>query len=187
MRCGIGHRRSSNLALCQWSRPAATAQIWPLAWKPTYAVPPPKKEIEELNVNDLNNTEMYSKSLVSSSTFNSSNPEINNSLLSFIFLMLFSTTPAGYGSAQARGWIGAVAAPLAYTTATAMPSVTYTESHSNVGSLTHWVGPGIKPASSWILLRFVTAEPQRELLHFLLIYIKSSYVYCLSSWTIFLH
>ena len=27
VRCGIGHRRSSNLALCQWSRPAATAQI----------------------------------------------------------------------------------------------------------------------------------------------------------------
>ena len=29
---------------------------------------------------------------------------------------------------------------------------TYTTAHGNAGSLTHWVGPGIKPASSWILV-----------------------------------
>ena len=29
--------------------------------------------------------------------------------------------------------------------------------------LTHWAGPGIKPASSWMLVRFVTAEPRYEL------------------------
>ena len=28
--------------------------------------------------------------------------------------------------------------------------------------LTHWVGPGIEPASSWILVMFVTAELQQE-------------------------
>ena len=34
-------------------------------------------------------------------------------------------------------------------------SATYTTTHSNAGSLTHWAGPGIEPATSWFLLRFV--------------------------------
>ena len=29
-------------------------------------------------------------------------------------------------------------------------------SHSNAGSVTHWVRPGIKPESSWFLVRFVS-------------------------------
>ena len=33
-------------------------------------------------------------------------------------------------------------------------------SQSNVGSLTHWVMPGIEPVSSWILVGFLTTEPQ---------------------------
>ena len=40
-------------------------------------------------------------------------------------------------------------------------SATYTTVHGK--SLTHWARPGIKPASSWLLVRFVTAEPQGEL------------------------
>ena len=39
----------------------------------------------------------------------------------------------------------------------------YTKAHGNIRSLTHWMGPGIKPTSSWILVRFVTAEPQEDL------------------------
>ena len=42
-------------------------------------------------------------------------------------------------------------------------SETYTTAQSNSGSLTHWARPGIKPASSWILVRFFTIEPQWEL------------------------
>ena len=42
-------------------------------------------------------------------------------------------------------------------------SAAYTTAHSNAGSLTHWGRPGIEPASSWILVRSITAEPQREL------------------------
>ena len=42
-------------------------------------------------------------------------------------------------------------------------SATYTRAHSNAGSLTHCAKPGIIPRSSWTLVRFVTAEPQREL------------------------
>ena len=38
MSCGIGRRRSSDLALLWlWRRQAATAQIGPLAWEPPYA------------------------------------------------------------------------------------------------------------------------------------------------------
>ena len=39
--------------------------------------------------------------------------------------------------------------------------------HSVAGSLTHWVRPGIKPASSWILTGFVSATPPQELLEIL--------------------
>ena len=40
---------------------------------------------------------------------------------------------------------------------------TYTTAYSNAGSLTHWVRTGIKPVSSWMLLGFLTSEPQQEL------------------------
>ena len=42
--------------------------------------------------------------------------------------------------------------PLAYTTA-----------HGNARSLTHWARSGIKPMSSWMLVRFVSAEARWEL------------------------
>ena len=35
-------------------------------------------------------------------------------------------------------------------------SETYTTAYGNAESLTHWVGPGIEPASSWILVKFLT-------------------------------
>lgn len=41
---------------------------------------------------------------------------------------------------------------------------TYTWAHGNAGSLTHWSRPGIEPAISWFLVRFVSAAPGRELL-----------------------
>ena len=38
MSCGVGHRRGLDPALlCLWCRPAAAAQIRPLAWDPPYA------------------------------------------------------------------------------------------------------------------------------------------------------
>ena len=40
----------------------------------------------------------------------------------------------------------------------------YTTAHSNTRSLKHWARPGIKPTSSWILVGFVSAEPQWKLL-----------------------
>ena len=42
-------------------------------------------------------------------------------------------------------------------------SLIYTAAQGNAGSLTHRAGPAIEPASSWMLVRFLTAEPQQEL------------------------
>ena len=58
--------------------------------------------------------------------------------------------PAASGSSPARGRIGATAAGLHH-------------SHSNTGSLTHWVRPGIEPAPSWLLVQFISPAPQQEL------------------------
>ena len=90
------------------------------------------------------------------------------------FFGVFRATPMAYGSSQSRGRIGAAAAT--YATATAMPDptqatfVTYTTAYGNTRSLNHGVGPGIKPESSWILIGFLTAEPQWELVFFCLFY-----------------
>ena len=45
-------------------------------------------------------------------------------------------------------------------------SATYITDHGNTGSLTHWAKPRTEHASSWILVGFITAEPQRELPNF---------------------
>ena len=44
----------------------------------------------------------------------------------------------------------------------------FTRAHSHARSLTHWARPGLEPASSWILAKFISAEPQRERPNFLL-------------------
>ena len=63
------------------------------------------------------------------------------------------------------GQIGATAACL--TTATAMNdlsvSVTYTTAHSSTRFPIHLARPGIEPASSWMLVRFVFSGPPWEL------------------------
>ena len=66
------------------------------------------------------------------------------------WILFFRATASAYARSQARGPMQAVVTGLHH-------------SHSNAGSLTHGAGPGIKPTSSWILVRFVTAEPQWEL------------------------
>ena len=42
-------------------------------------------------------------------------------------------------------------------------SETYTTAQGNTWSSIHWARPGIKPALSWILVRFVSTGPQWEL------------------------
>ena len=50
-----------------------------------------------------------------------------------------------------------------YATATATQDSTYTAAHANAISLTHWARAGVKPTSSWMLVRFSSAEPWWEL------------------------
>ena len=74
-------------------------------------------------------------------------------LLLFFGLFVFSRAiPAAYGGSQAQPMPGDLSHVFDYTTA-----------HSNARSLTHWERPGINPSSSWILVRFVSAEPWWEL------------------------
>ena len=74
---------------------------------------------------------------------------------------------------------------LAYTIATAMqdPRCTCALHHSygNARSLIHSARPGIEPASSWMLVGFLTAEPQWELLYvdFLMMAILGGVRWCL--------
>ena len=79
----------------------------------------------------------------------------------FFFFGLFTAAPVAHGSSQARGQIRATAAGLHHSRIQA-ESATYTIAHNNAGSLTHWVRPGMEPASSWILVGFVTTERQWE-------------------------
>ena len=72
--------------------------------------------------------------------------------------LLFRTSSITYGNSQARGRIRGAVASLHHSHSNAgselhlrlTPTV-----HSTVRSLTHWVRPGMEPASSWILVRFV--------------------------------
>ena len=68
----------------------------------------------------------------------------------FLVFCLFRATPVAYGSSQARGPIGAIAASLSH-------------SHGNTGSLTHWARSGVELTTSWFLVRFVSTTPWREL------------------------
>ena len=87
-----------------------------------------------------------------------------------IFFPLFRATRVAYGSRL--GVKSALLLP-AYTVAIATQDLSHvfdlSTAHSNTRSLTQWTRPGIEPTFSWILVRFITAEPQWELHHMVLI------------------
>ena len=84
---------------------------------------------------------------------------------SFFVFCLFRATLTAYEGSQARGLIGAVAAGLRQSYMAELHGyvATGTTAHGNTGSLTHQVRPGIEPATSWFLVRFVSTAPRREL------------------------
>ena len=101
------------------------------------------------------------KSLITILDLSISPFSVINFCFMFHFVLFLRATPAAYVSSQVRGSIRAAAVSLCH-------------SHSNAGSklriqpipqlyLTYWVRPGIKPASSWLAIRFVTTEPKGEL------------------------
>ena len=66
-------------------------------------------------------------------------------------------------------------------------SAAYTTDHGNARSLTYWARPGIKPAFSWMLVRFVSVVPQWELWDYfpLMVIIRywiSSLCYTVNPW-----
>ena len=83
----------------------------------------------------------------------------------FFAFLLFRGTGEAYGSSQAR-----VKSELQWPACT-IATATWDPSHlcdlhqslCNAGFLTHVGRPGIEPASSSILVRFISAEPQQEL------------------------
>ena len=77
---------------------------------------------------------------------------------SFFFFCLFNSSPAAYGGPQARGRIGATAASHSHRNARS-----YTTTHSNARSLTHWARPVIETETSWFLVGFFSDAQLREL------------------------
>ena len=82
----------------------------------------------------------------------------------FIYL-LFTAAPMAYGSSQTRGRIRAVAASLHHSHSNAKweprlwPAPQFM---AILESLANWARSGIKPISSWMLVEFITTEPQWE-------------------------
>ena len=83
----------------------------------------------------------------------------------FIYLYLFRAKPAVYGGSQARGRIRATAASLwhSHSNARSKPCLQHTPpAHGNARFLPLQARPGVEPTSSWILVGFVSAEPQQN-------------------------
>ena len=94
----------------------------------------------------------------------------------FAFFFFSSTaTAAAYGNSQARGQIRdqrcSQPMPKPQQRQTQAVSLTYTPEYSKAWSLTHWVRPGIKSASSRTLCQVLNqpTEPQQELCNLLLL------------------
>ena len=78
-----------------------------------------------------------------------------------IYLLIFRVSGMAYGSFQA--WVESE-----------LQLPTYTTTHSNIRLLTHSVRPGIEPASSWVLVRFISAEAGQELPHWRYLIVTAS-------------
>ena len=89
---------------------------------------------------------------------------------SSLFLVgAYRATPMAYGSSQARGWVGATATSIRHnhSNTRSEPSLWLTAQLIEMAMpdpLNHWARPRVEPASSWILVGFVSAEPQQEFL-----------------------
>ena len=81
-----------------------------------------------------------------------------HSLCIFFSFCLFRAAPVAYGSSQTGGQIGAIVAGPHQLRIQAMSS-TYTTVHGNTQIFNPQARAGIEPASSWVLVRFVSTEP----------------------------
>ena len=74
----------------------------------------------------------------------------------YIYIYFFFRDVCAYRSSQARGQVGATAAGLCHSHSNTVSECVCNlhTAHGNAGSLTQWARPGIKPASSWLLVIF---------------------------------
>ena len=83
------------------------------------------------------------------------------------FFSFFRVAPKACRSSQARGQIGATAAGLCHSHSNARSELYLWPAPQLMAvpnpQPTEWGQPGIEPASLWILVRFISAAPQREL------------------------
>ena len=79
----------------------------------------------------------------------------------FFCFLLFISAPMPFGDSQVRGGIGATASTICHHHSNT--SVRYTTAQDNARSLTHWGRPGIKPTTSWFLVRLFSTMPWWEL------------------------
>ena len=134
--CGVGHRLGLDVVLL-WLWPAAAAPIRSLAW-----------ELHVQQVRPLKKKDYLAQ-------------------LPFFFFFLFFSFFGPPGDIwRFPGW----GSNWSYSFQPALQqlgiwakSATFTTAHSNAGSLTHWVRPGIEPKTSWFLVGFVSSKPWREL------------------------
>ena len=83
----------------------------------------------------------------------------------FFFSRLLKATSVAYEGSQARNWsCSCWPTPQPQQWRIWATSSTHTTAYGNTGSLTHWARSGIKPASLWMLVRFISTELWQELL-----------------------
>ena len=89
-------------------------------------------------------------------------------LFLFCLFVFFRAAPMAYGGSQPRGLIRAVAAGLhhSHSNARSEPRLWPTPSSRKRRILNPWAKPGIKPTTSWFLVRFVSPAPWWELPEF---------------------
>ena len=88
------------------------------------------------------------------------------SFFSFVLSCPFSAAPVAYGGSQARGLSGAVVTGLCQSHSNARSELRLRRTPQFTATpvaLSHWVRAGIEPASSGMLVDFITSEPQWEL------------------------
>ena len=79
----------------------------------------------------------------------------------FFYFCLFRAAPLAYGGFQARDLIWSCShwpMPQPQQCQIGAASANTTTAQGKAGSLTHWARPGMEPLSSWILVRFVSAD-----------------------------
>ena len=89
--------------------------------------------------------------------------------MTFFNFCFFRAAPVAYAGSQARGSnpsCNLQPMPKPQQCQIQATSATYTTAHGNTRSLTHWARPGIEPATSCLLVGFVSPAPRWELRHF---------------------